>query len=85
MPENARRYIIEMFKIVDTHSILVVMHTGEIRRIYCPFSVICNVNVPPLKKDGEYSVDAIKMTLKLEDVFIINGRGYFVWYFSIKV
>ena len=85
MTDKARKYIIELFKIVDTKSILVVMHTGRIKRIYCPFPVICIVNVPPLKKGHKYHVEAVKMTLQLKDVFIINGRAYYVWYFKILV
>jgi hypothetical protein len=83
--KETRKYILELFKIVDTNSILVVMHTGKLKRLYCPFLVICKVEVPPLQKDGEYAVEAVKMTLMLEDVFIIEGRAYYVWYFWIKV
>jgi len=35
-------------------------------------------------KGGEYAVEAVKMTLQKQDVFIIEGKAYFVWYFSIK-
>jgi hypothetical protein len=83
--QEARKYITELFKIVDTKSILVVMHTGKLKRLYCPFYVICMVDVPPLQNGEKYAVEAVKMTLKLEDVFIINGRAYYVWYFWIKV
>jgi hypothetical protein len=46
--------------------------------------VICLVDVPPLQKGGEYAVEAVKMTLEKQDVFIIEGKAYFVWYFTIK-
>jgi len=85
MTERNRQYIAELFKIVDTKSILVVMPKGRVKRLYCPFWVICKVDVPPLREGGEYAVEAIKMTLDLKDVFIIEGRAYFIWYFSIKV
>ncbi len=85
MPDKARKYITELFKIVDTRSILVITYTGRIKRIYCPFIVVCNINAPPLQKGLEYSVDAVKMTLKKKDVFIIDQRGYYISYFSIKV
>ena len=83
--KEARRYIAELFKTVDTKSILIVIHTGELKRLYCPFWVICKVEVFPLKKGNKYTVEVAKMTLKLEDVFIIEKRAYFVWYFWIKV
>ena len=84
MTEQNRKYILELFKIVSTNSILVVNYKGKVKRLYCPFMVVCKVDVPPLQKGNEYAVDAVKMTLKLQDVFIINGRAYFVWYFEIK-
>jgi hypothetical protein len=84
MSEEARNYIVELFKIVGTDSILVVTSRGKLVRLYCPFKVICKVNVPPLRNNGEYDVEAVKMTLKLEEVFIIDGNAYFVWYFIIK-
>jgi len=85
MSEEARKYIIELFKIVDTNSILVVMPAGKLKRLYCPFMVVCRVNVPPLQVGHEYTVEAVKMTLQKLDVFIIGGNAYFVWYFTIKV
>jgi len=84
MSEEARKYILELFKVVGTDSILVVMPTGMLKRLYCPFVVICCVNVPPLEKGQEYAVEAVKMTLQRQDVFIIGGLAYFVWYFTIK-
>ena len=83
--QEARKYIAELFKVVGTDSILVVMHNGKLKRLYCPFPVICKVDVPPLQKGQEYAVSSVKMTLKLEDVFIIEGRAYFVWYFAVKI
>lgn len=84
MNEKNREYILELFKIVSTNSILVVNYKGKVKRLYCPFLVICKVNVPPLQKGNQYAVDAVKMTLKLEEVFIIEGRAYYFWYFTIK-
>ena len=83
--QNARKYIAELFSIVGTDSVLVVMPLGRLKRLYCPFWVICKVEVPPLVKGKEYQVEAVKMTLKLQDVFIIQGRAYCVWYFAVKV
>ena len=81
--DDARAYILELFKIVSTDSILVVTSARKLIRLYCPFKVICKVNIPPLEERGEYEVEAVKMTLNLEDVFIIDGKAYFIWYFKI--
>ena len=83
--QEARKYIAELFKIVNTSSILVVLYDGKVKRLHCPFKVIAKIDVPPLEKGKEYAVEAVKMTLQLEDVFIIQGKAYFVWYFAVKV
>ena len=81
--DEARKYILELFKIVGTDSILVITSEGKLIRLYCPFRVICRVNVPPLNIDEEYLVQAVKMTLQLEEVFIIDGKAYYFRYFTI--
>tara|TARA_R110002050_G_scaffold167468_2_gene298261 strand:- start:11 stop:268 length:258 start_codon:yes stop_codon:yes gene_type:complete len=83
MADNTRKYIVELFKIVSTNSILVVTNQGKLKRLYCPFLVVCKVNVPSLTKGCEYEVESVKMTLKLEEVFVIGGNAYFIWCFSI--
>lgn len=85
MSENNRAYILELYKIVSTTSILVVDYKGNLKRLHCPFQVVAIVEVPPQIVVGAfYMVDAIKMTLELKEVYIIEGKGYFIWYFKIK-
>lgn len=85
MTEKARKQIAEIFKIVGTDSVLVVTKYGKLKRLNCPFGVICITEVYPLCRGKKYMVESVKMTIKLEDVFIINGKAYFVWYFQIIV
>lgn len=73
----------ELFKIVSTNSILAVDYRGRVKRLYCPFRVVCKEDVVSLKKGERYAVDAVKMTLELKEVFIIKGRAYYIWYFTI--
>lgn len=82
--EKNRQYILELFKIVSTNSILVIDRKGNLKRLYCPFQVVAIVELPPQIIEGAfYMVDAVKMTLDLKEVFIIRGKGYFIWYFKI--
>lgn len=82
--EKNRQYILELFKIVSTNSILVVDREGNLKRIYCPFKVVAIVAMPPhIAVGASYMVDSVKMTLELSEVYIINGKGYFIWYFKI--
>lgn len=84
MNDPNREYILELFKIVSTTSILVVDPKGILKRLYCPFRVVAKVAIPPQITEGDsYYVDAVKMTLELKEVYIIQGKGYFIWYFKI--
>lgn len=79
-----REYILELFKIVSTTSILVVDRNGNLKRLQCPFSVVAIVALPPqITVGASYMVDAVKMTLELKEVYIIQNKGYFIWYFKI--
>jgi hypothetical protein len=83
MTDQARQYILDLFTIVGTDSILIINGAGEVKRLKCPFIVVCKIPTSNLVFGNPYSVSAVKMTLRLEDVFIINGRAYFIWYFAI--
>jgi hypothetical protein len=83
MTDRNREYILDLFKIVGTTSILVVDREGNLKRLHCPFKVVAIVNLPPLREGAIYYVEAVKMTLELKEVYIIEGKGYFIWYFKI--
>ena len=55
MTENeARRYIVELFRIVNSSSILVIDSKGALHRLNCPFRVYAIVDVPPDIKGGNH-------------------------------
>jgi len=84
MSEQNRKYILELYKIVSPRSILVVDQSGKVKRLHCPFKVLAIVDIPPDIVEGKfYMVEFVKMTLELKEVFIIQGKGYFIWYFRI--
>ena len=83
MTDQARQYILDLFSIVSTDSILIINRTGELKRLRCPFTVVCKIETANLEIGNPYSVSAVKMTLHLEHVYIIEGRAYFIWYFVI--
>ena len=84
MSEHNRKYILELFKIVSTTSILVINQYGRVKRLNCPFRVIALEDIPPDIITGDlYRVDFVKMALDLKEVFIIQGKGYYIRYFQI--
>jgi hypothetical protein len=85
MSEKNREYILELFKIVSTTSILVVNKYGKVKRLHCTFRVMAIVDVPPQIEKGKlYMVDFVKMDFTLKEVYIIQGEGYYISYFRIK-
>ncbi|MDY0196572.1 MAG: hypothetical protein RBR68_02030 [Tenuifilaceae bacterium] len=83
MTRNPDEYLYKLSKIVDSKSILVVDGNGNLRRIFCPFLVEALVKFQNLCKGEVYVVDAVKVTLTLEDVYIIKGKAYLIGYFRI--
>ena len=85
MTENeARKYIVELFRIVNSSSILVIDSGGILHRLNCPFKVVALTDIPPDIIQGKfYHVVAVKMSLELKDIFIINGKGFYICCFLI--
>jgi hypothetical protein len=84
MTERNKEYILELFKIVSTTSILVIDRNGILKRLHCPFKVCAIVGLPPQIIVGAlYWVDAVKMTLELKEVYVIQNKGYLICYFKI--
>ncbi len=82
--KEARKYISELFDTVSTTSILILDREGNVRRLYCPFKVVAILDIPPQISEGKsYLVEAVKMTIDLKQVFIIERKGYYFWCFLI--
>jgi hypothetical protein len=78
-------YLKELLNWVSSDSILVIDKKGLLRCIYCPFWVICLVDFPDIKQGDRVSVDAIKLTVEIKEVFIIRGTAYYILYFKIII
>lgn len=78
-------YLKELLKHVKSDSILVIDAEDKLRRIYCPFIVLVIRLVPGLMVGDIASVEAVKITIELKDVYIIRGRAYYVYNFKIFI
>ena len=83
MPMSKEEYIQELLKWVSSDNLLVIDEKGLLRRIYCPFKAICLVTFPEIKQWEKVSVDAVKLTVEVKEVFIIKGIAYYIIYFKI--
>jgi hypothetical protein len=80
---SKEEYIKELLKWISSDSLLVIDNLGILRRIYTPFFVIFLIDFPEIKQGEKVSVDAVKLTVEVKEVFIIKGTAYFIIYFSI--
>ena len=76
-------YLKELLKWVSSDNMLVIDKKGLLRRIYCPFKAICLVDFPAITKGEKVSVDAVKLTVEVKEVYIIKGIAYYILFFKI--
>jgi len=75
--EEKRKYIEELFKYVDTESILVIKDWNTVMRLRCPFIVKSRRDVGLCKAGDYYMVEAVKVDSRtLQDVYVIHGKAY---------
>ena len=83
--EYSKDYINELMKHCDPFSVLALGFGGELIRLYCPFSVMVIYSVGKLNRGDVVLVEAVKITLELKDVFIIEGKAYYIIHFRIFI
>ena len=82
--DEKRKYIAELFKYVETESILVIKEWNTLERLKCPFIVKAKRDVGLCKAGNYYTVEAVKVDLKtLKDVYIIKSVAYLPHNFAI--
>lgn len=78
-------YLKELLNWVSSDSLLVIDKKGLLRRIYCPFWVVCLVDFPDIKQGDRVSVETVKLTVEVKEVYIIRGTAYYILYFKITI
>ena len=71
---DKRKYIKELFEVVDTHSILIVNEDNHLIRLNVPFTVLVVHEVPGLYPGEIAQVTAIKMDMRLIDIYIVHKK-----------
>ena len=80
---DKKKYIRELFEVVDTHSILIINKDNQLIRLNVPFTVLVVREVPGLERGDLGSVTAIRMDIRLIDIYIINGKSYYYFNFVL--
>jgi hypothetical protein len=81
---DKRQYIRELFEVVSTTDILIINRDNQLIRLNVPFSVLVVVEgLPGLSIGDLESVSAIRMNLKLIDIYVVNGKPYYYYNFVV--
>ena len=80
---DKKKYIRELFEVVDTVSILIINKDNQLIRLNVPFTVLVVRQVPGLSIGYLGSVTGIKMGLELIDIYVVNGKPYYYYNFVL--
>jgi hypothetical protein len=78
-----KKYIRELFEVVSTTDILIVNKDNQLIRLNVPFTVLVVHEVPGLYPGEIAQVTAIKMDMKLIDIYIIGRKAYYYYNFVL--
>ncbi len=78
-----KKYIKELFEVVDTRSILIINKDNQLIRLNVPFTVLVVHGVPGLRTGDLGSVTAIRMDVRLLDIYFVNGKPYYYFNFVL--
>jgi hypothetical protein len=82
---DKEKYLEELLKWRSSDSLLVIDKVVNLRRLYCPVQVICLVNFPTIMKGQKVSVEEVKLTVEIREVYIIKGIAYHIAFFMITL
>ncbi len=78
-----KKYIRELFEVVSNQDILLVNKDNQLIRLNVPFTVLVVLEVPGLSIGDLGSVTAIKMDVRLIDIYVVNGKPYYCFNFVV--
>lgn len=82
---DKHKYIRELFEVVSSDSILIIDKDNRLIRLNVPFTVLVAFEVPGLSIGEIRYVTAIRMSLDLIDVYIIEGKAYYYYNFVLWI
>ena len=80
-----KKELAETLKYTSPTVIYIVTWNNLLKKVFCPFQVLVNLNVGELKKGDLVIVEQVKVNLQLKTIYIIKGQAYYYYYFDIIV
>ena len=75
----------EQLKYSSSEWVYVVTMNDQLKQLFCPFRVLVLKPVGSLSEEQIVWVEAVKVTMELKTVFVINGSAYFYFHFEIII
>lgn len=82
---DRKKYIRKLFEVVSSDSILILDKDNQLIRLNCPFTVLVAFKVPGLSIGDIEAVTAIRMSIDLIDVYIVNNKPYYHYNFILWI
>jgi hypothetical protein len=79
------KLIDDLNKYTNSDSLLVHTKSKGLIRLFCPFTVKVVQSVDSFMAGEQVEVVNVKVSRDLKLVYIINGKGYYHYFFSIQV
>ena len=79
-----KKLIDDINKFTSSDSLLVHTKSKGLIRLYCPFTVKVIQSVDSYMVGKQLEVVRVKVSPDLKLVYVINGTGYYHYYFSIQ-
>ena len=80
---DKKKYIRELFEVVSTQDLLIINMKNQLIRLNVPFTVLVVRSAPGLIPGEIASVTAIKMDIKLIDIYIVHKKPYYYYNFVL--
>lgn len=77
--------IAEILRLSKPNIIYVVTWNNILKKVFCPFKVKAKYNLEDIVFGKIYLVEAVKVDLKIETIFIINKKAYYYYNFDIII
>jgi hypothetical protein len=75
----------EQLKYSSSEWIYIVTYNNVLKQLFCPFRVVVLKSVGSLRQGQIASVEAVKVTMELKTVFVIDGSAYYYFHFDILI
>lgn len=75
----------EQLKYSSSEWLYVVTWNNLLKQLFTPFRVAVLKSVGSLREGQIVWVEAVKVTMQLKTVFVIDGSAYFYFYFDIII